>query len=175
MKKDELELEVRQLLQSTNLGMLSTYSTEESEDKAAGFPFGSMVRFVIGCDDENKGQPILMLSRIAEHSKHIAQQNKVSLLVSAVSEEVSEEVSAEVSSEDIQQTARLTLLGEMQKLDVDDPAIQHDAEIYFQQFPETREYFQLLDFDFYRLRITKGRYIGGFARAHWLKGAQFSC
>jgi len=167
MKKDELELEVRQLLQSTNLGMLSTYSTEESEGKAAGFPFGSMVRFVIGCDDENKGQPILMLSRIAEHSKHIAQQNKVSLLVSAVS--------SEVSSEDIQQTARLTLLGEMQKLDVDDPAIQHDAEIYFQQFPETREYFQLLDFDFYRLRITKGRYIGGFARAHWLKGAQFSC
>ncbi|OUS40019.1 hypothetical protein A9R00_08150 [Oleispira antarctica] len=162
MKKDELEIEVRQLLQSKTLGLLSTYAAEESEDKAAGFPFGSMVRFVIAEDDEHKGQPILMLSRLAEHSKHIAQQNKVSLLVSADAEN------------DIQQTARLTLLGEIHKLDADDPAIQQDGEIYFQQFPETREYFQLLDFDFYRLRIIKGRYIGGFARAHWLKGSQFT-
>ena len=162
MKKDELENEVKQLLKSKTLGLLSTYATEESEDKAAGFPFGSMVRFIIGEDDEHKGQPILMLSRIAEHSKHIAQQNKVSLLVSADVED------------DIQQTARLTLLGEMQKLDADDPAIQQDGEVYFQQFPETREYFQLLDFDFYRLNITKGRYIGGFARAHWLKAEAFN-
>ncbi len=162
MKKDELEIEVRQLLQSNTLGLLSTYAAEESEDKAAGFPFGSMVRFVIAEDYEYKGQPILMLSRIAEHSKHIAQQNKVSLLVSADAED------------DVQQTARLTLLGEMHKLDADDPAIQQDGEIYFQQFPETRDYFQLLDFDFYRLNITKGRYIGGFARAHWLKAEAFN-
>lgn len=162
MKKDELASEVRALLNSKTLGLLSTYTTEESEDKAAGFPFGSMVRFIVGESAEHKGQPIVMLSRIAEHSKHIAQMNKVSLLVSAD------------SHDDVQQTARLTLLGEMEKLAVDDPALQQDSEIYFNQFAETREYFQLLDFDFYRLKIIKGRYIGGFARAHWLKAEQFS-
>lgn len=162
MKKYELENEVQALLNAKTWGLLSTYAAEESDDKAAGFPFGSMVRFIIAESAENKGQPLLMLSRIAEHSKHIAQLNKVSLLVSAD------------SAEDVQQSARLTLLGDMEKLSTDDPTLQQDREIYFSQFPETREYFQLLDFDFYRLRIIKGRYIGGFARAHWLKAEQFN-
>jgi len=157
VKKQQLEDEVLALLTSQTLGMLSTYADEESEDKAAGFPFGSMVRFVIGDSSENKGLPILLLSRIAEHSKHIAQQNKVSLLVSG-----------EVN-DDIQQTSRLTLLGEMEKVHADDPKIQQDGEKYFQQFPEAREYFQLLDFDFYRLKVQKKRYVAGFGRAHWLK------
>lgn len=162
MKKDELEDEVRTLLNSKTLGLLSTYAIEGGEDKAAGFPFGSIVRFIIGQSAENKGQPILMLSRIAEHSKHIAQRNKVSLLVSAE------------SADDVQQTARLTLLGEMEKLSANDAAFQQDSEIYFNHFAETREYFQLLDFDFYRLKIIKGRYIGGFARAHWLNTESFN-
>ncbi len=164
MKKGELECEVRALLASQNLGLLSTYAPEGGDDKAAGFPFGSMVRFVIGQSEENKGMSIVMLSRIAEHSKHIALQNKVSLLVSG-----------NVDTErDAQQTARLTLLGEMEKLSLDTSPFQQDSEVYFQEFAETREYFQMLDFDFYRLKITKGRYIGGFARAHWLKAEQFA-
>lgn len=157
MKKHELESEVLTLLSSQSMGMLSTYTEAESDDKAAGFPFGSMVRFIVGESRENNGMPILLLSRIAEHSKHIAQQNKVSLLVSAE------------ARDDIQQTARLTLLGEMERVHADDPSIQQDGEAYFQQFPEAREYFQLLDFDFYRLKITKRRYVAGFGRAHWLK------
>ncbi len=157
MKKDELEQEVLTLLNSQSHGMLSTFADCDSEDKAAGFPFGSMVRFIVGESSENNTLPILLLSRIAEHSKHIAQQNKVSLLVSAD------------IGDDMQQTARLTLLGEMEKVHADDPSIQQDGEKYFQQFPEAREYFQLLDFDFYRLKITKRRYVAGFGRAHWLK------
>ena len=166
MKKQELEQEVLGLLKSQQQGMLSTYAAEDSEDKAAGYPFGSMVRFVICQSEEHGGSPLVMLSRIAEHSKHIAQQSNVSLLVSASD--------VALDDEDMQQVARLTLLGEMARLHADDPELQADAEVYFQQFPETREYFQLLDFDFYRLNIVKGRYIGGFARAHWLSGDLFN-
>ena len=71
MKKYELEHEVQALLNSKKWGLLSTYATEESDDKAAGFPFGSMVRFIIAESAENKGQPILMLSRIAEDRKSV--------------------------------------------------------------------------------------------------------
>lgn len=158
MKKDELEYEVNQLVESQQSGMLSTYAEADSDDKAAGFPFGSIVRYVTGQSEEFKGMPILMLSRIAEHSKHIENNNHVSLLVSA-----------EENKEGIQQTARLTLLGCMIKLDSEDPALQQEAELYFQSFPETRDYFQLLDFDFYYLHIEKRRYVAGFGRAHWLK------
>ena len=165
MKKQELEQEVLGLLNSQQHGMLSTFAEVDGDDKAAGFPFGSMVRFVICQSPKHRGLPLVMLSRIAEHSKHIELQTKVSLLVSAEDNET--------QNSDRQQVARLTVLGEMMLQHADDPDLQADAELYFQQFPESRDYFQLLDFDFYRLHIVKGRYIGGFARAHWLKGEQF--
>lgn len=163
MKKDELEREVNRLLESQTNAMLSTYAEVSSEDgikehQAAGFPFGSVVRYVVGQSDEYAGMPILMLSRIAEHSKHISQNNNVSLLISD-----------QETHSDVQQTARLTVLGSMIKLDAEDPALQYDAELYFQKFPETRDYFQLLDFDFYYIHIEKRRYVAGFGRAHWLK------
>ena len=162
MKKDELAREVNRLLASQHMGMLSTYAEEEGGDShahsAAGFPFGSIVRYVVGQSDEYSGMPIVMLSRIAEHSKHISKNNKVSLLISD-----------QATHDDVQQTARVTLLGTMIKLDADDPALQNNGEAYFQRFPETRDYFQLLDFDFYYLHIEKKRYVAGFGRAHWLK------
>jgi putative heme iron utilization protein len=158
MKKDELEREVNRLVASQQNGMLSTYAEADSDDKAAGFPFGSVVRYVVGQSDEYAGMPILMLSRIAEHSKHISKNNKVSLLISD-----------QEAHDDVQQTARLTILGTMVKLDADDPALQHDGEVYFKKYPESRDYFQLLDFDFYYLQIEKQRYVAGFGRAHWLK------
>jgi len=161
MKKDELEREVNRLVESQQRGMLSTYAEVDNDIeklKAAGFPFGSVVRYVIGQSDEYTGMPILMLSRIAEHSKHISHNNKASLLISD-----------QETHDDVQQTARVTLLGTMIKLDADDPALQQDGEAYFQQYPETRDYFQLLDFDFYYLYVEKKRYVAGFGRAHWLK------
>lgn len=163
MKRDELEREVNRLVVSQTTGMLSTYAEIPASDTdkahpAAGFPFGSVVRYVVGKSDEYEGMPIMMLSRIAEHSKHILHNNNVSLLISD-----------QETHSDVQQTPRLTMLGSMIRLDADDPALQYDAELYFQQFPETRDYFQLLDFDFYCLHIEKKRYVAGFGRAHWLK------
>ncbi len=160
MKKHELEQEVATLLQTQSQAMLSTYVAEDCDDKAAGFPFGSVVRFVLGQSEVHKGLPILMLSRIAEHSKHIAQQNRVSLLISEMD-----------AAKDIQQQARLTLLGTMERLSVDDPALMQDGEAYFSQYPESRDYYNLLDFDFYYLKIEKKRYVSGFGRAHWLKNS----
>lgn len=165
MKKDELARAVNRLVESQHIGMLSTYAEEESDGdiekhRAAGFPFGSIVRYVVGQSDEYSGMPIVMLSRIAEHSKHISKNNKVSLLISD-----------QETHDDVQQTARVTLLGSMIKLDADDPALQYNGEAYFKQFPESRDYFQLLDFDFYYLHIEAKRYVAGFGRAHWLKNS----
>mgnify|MGYP000232162727 CR=1 FL=1 len=163
MKKDELAREVNRLVESQQSGMLSTYAEVDSDTEklpAAGFPFGSVIRYVLGQGDEYNGMPILLLSRIAEHSKHIIHNNKASLLISD-----------QETHDDVQQTARVTLLGVMIKLDADEPALQANGEIYFQQFPETRDYFQLLDFDFYYLHVEKKRYVAGFGRAHWLKNS----
>ena len=167
MKKDELFAEVQQLLLSQRSGMLSTFMAleedeEESKRSAVGFPFGSVVRYVLADD----GAPLLLLSRIAEHSKHIASQSNVSLLVSGEATEGREGI--ETKNADIQQVARLTLLGDMQRLDAGSDYVENNAETYFTAFPESKDYFHMLDFDFYRLDVKKQRYIGGFAKAHWL-------
>ena len=64
--------EAKQFLRSTHSGILSTIST-----KFAGYPFGSVTPFVL----DHHCQPIILISSIAEHTKNIIANPKVSLLV----------------------------------------------------------------------------------------------
>ena len=71
--------------------MLSTHS-----QAMPGFPFGSVVPY---CLDAN-GWPLILISRIAQHTKNLQADPRCSLLV------------AERGAEDVQATGRLTLLAE---------------------------------------------------------------
>lgn len=154
MKKSELEHAARLLMASRKVAMLSTYSQDA---EMGNYPFGSMVRFAVAED----GSPLLVLSRIAEHSKHIAKNSSISLLINGQEIEGKE-----------QETERLTLLGELHCLDqkgYSQQELQDIAQPYFDAYPESLMYWQTMDFDIYKLEIHKARYIMGFARAHWLK------
>ncbi|RLU03700.1 MAG: HugZ family protein [Ketobacter sp.] len=135
----------RLVLQSVFSGVLSTHSK-----KYPGFPFGSVVPF---CLDET-GQPLILISRLAQHTQNIADNAKVSLtLLESNSEEG-----------DIQQVERLTLLAEAEAVAVVDQAAQR----YYRCFPQARGYHDELDFDFYRLNLVQLRFIEGFGQARWL-------
>ncbi|MBA55724.1 MAG: heme iron utilization protein [Pseudomonadales bacterium] len=135
----------RLVLQSVFSGVLSTHSK-----KYPGFPFGSVVPF---CLDET-GQPLILISRLAQHTQNIADNAKVSLtLLESNSEEG-----------DIQQVERLTLLAEAEAVAEVDQAAQR----YYRCFPQARGYHDELDFDFYRLNLVQLRFIEGFGQARWL-------
>lgn len=139
-----LSLEARKFLRSTRSGILSTHST-----RYEGYPFGSVAPFVL----DHNCQPIILISNIAEHTKNIAANPKVSLLVFA-------------GAEDLQANARLTLLGEAVKIYKDD-----DADLrarYLRYLPQAASYFDMHDFSFYRIHIHQARYIGGFGKMSWL-------
>lgn len=139
-----LSLEARKFLRSTRSGILSTHST-----RCEGYPFGSVAPFVLDLNC----QPIILISNIAEHTKNIAANPKVSLLVFA-------------GAEDLQANARLTLLGEAVKIYKDD-----DADLrarYLRYLPQAASYFDMHDFSFYRIHIHQARYIGGFGKMSWL-------
>lgn len=139
-----LSLEARKFLRSTRSGILSTHST-----RCEGYPFGSVAPFVL----DHNCQPIILISNIAEHTKNIAANPKVSLLVFA-------------GAEDLQANARLTLLGEAVKIYKDD-----DADLrarYLRYLPQAASYFDMHDFSFYRIHIHQARYIGGFGKMSWL-------
>jgi len=81
-----LNIEARKFLRSTHSGILSTHSA-----RFDGYPFGSVAPFVL----DHHCQPVILISTLAEHTKNIALNPKVSLLVFA-------------GAEDLQANARLT-------------------------------------------------------------------
>jgi len=136
----------RQLLLKEYRGVLSTHSAA-----MPGFPFGSSVPY---CLTEN-GWPLMLISRIAQHTKNLKADPRCSLLV------------AERGVEDVQANGRLTVLAEARQLD-DASAIDAAAARYYRYFPESRDYHNAHDFDFWVLQPVRWRYIGGFGAIHWL-------
>ena len=142
----QLHTEARQFLRSTRTAILSTHSA-----KFDGFPFGSVAPFVL----DHQCQPIILISNIAEHTKNIAANPKVSLLVFA-------------GAEDLQANARLTLLGTAHNINKNE-----DADLrarYLRYLPQASSYFDMHDFAFYRIQIESSRYIAGFGKMGWLSG-----
>ncbi|MEK1912712.1 MAG: pyridoxamine 5'-phosphate oxidase family protein, partial [Pseudomonas chlororaphis] len=106
----------RELLLKEYRGVLSTHSKA-----MPGFPFGSVVPY---CLDE-QGRPLILISRIAQHTHNLQKDPKCSLLV------------GEREAEDVQAVGRLTYLAEAEKLE-DAAAIEAAAERYYRYFPESQ-------------------------------------
>jgi hypothetical protein len=136
----------RELLLKEYRGVLSTHSKA-----MPGFPFGSLVPY---CLDAH-GWPLLLISRIAQHTHNLQLDCRCSLLV------------GERAAADVQAAGRLTLLAEARQL-VDPPAIEAAAERYYRYFPDSADYHEVHDFDFWQLQPVRARYIGGFGAIHWL-------
>jgi putative heme iron utilization protein len=140
-----LAKEALQFLRTTQSGVLSTFST-----KFAGYPFGSVAPFVL----DHSGQPIILISTIAEHTQNIIANPKVSLLVFA-------------GDEDLQSNARLTIIGEAKKINKEDADLRAR---YLRYLPQAAGYFDMHDFSFYRIKVAQIRYIAGFGKMGWIVG-----
>ncbi|OLS59383.1 HugZ family pyridoxamine 5'-phosphate oxidase [Pseudomonas putida] len=136
----------RELLLKEYRGVLSTHSKS-----MPGFPFGSVVPYCLDAD----GNPLILISRIAQHTHNLQKDPKCSLLV------------GERGAEDVQAVGRLTVLAEARKLEQAE-AIEAAAERYYRYFPESRNYHSAHDFDFWVLEPVRHRYIGGFGAIHWI-------
>ena len=143
-----LAKEALQFLRITRSGVLSTFCT-----KFEGYPFGSVAPFILN----HSSQPIVLISTIAEHTKNIIANPKVSLLVFA-------------GDDDLQANARLTLIGDAKQIDKEDADLRAR---YLRYFPQAVDYFEMHDFNFYRIDILHVRYIAGFGKMGWLAGNEF--
>lgn len=137
--------QARVLYARSHQGALSTLSVEVS-----GYPFGSVVSFA----PDAQGRPLLLLSRIAEHTRNIDADPRVSLILTE-------------GGDDAQEGGRLTLLGPARRL-VGGEA-DAGAARYYRRFPHARAYAQAHAFDLYVIEPLRLRYIGGFGRIHWLE------
>ncbi len=141
----------RELLLKEYRGVLSTHSKA-----MPGFPFGSVVPYCLDAE----GRPLILISRIAQHTQNLHKDAKCSLLV------------GEREAEDVQAVGRLTLLAEARPLR--DEEVAAAATRYYRYFPDSADYHKAHDFDFWCLEPVRWRYIGGFGAIHWLDGVNLA-
>ena len=137
----------RRFVRAQHYGVLSTISK-----KLDGYPFGSIVPYVL----DQEARPVILISTLAEHTKNIASDHRVSLLVHE-------------PSSDVQASARITLVGSSFCL-ADQAAIKPR---YLRYFPQAATYFDTHDFFFYRIDPTHIRFIAGIGNIHWVQGIQY--
>jgi putative heme iron utilization protein len=138
-----LAQDARRWLRAHRHGLLSTHSRA-----VEGYPFGSVVPYVLDHD----ACPVMLISRLAEHTKNLAADARVSLLIHQHDEG------------DVLAQARVTLLGKAE-LVADPRTIEPRYERFF---PATAGYRTQLDFEFWRIVPVTLRAIAGFAKVHWV-------
>jgi len=137
---------------SSDCGTLSTHSAD-----CPGYPFASIVP--VGFDEFNR--PIILISRLAQHTHNIIENAKVSLFLNDADQR---------GYDDVQTCARMTILAQAQRLSLD--ADVSVVQRYCRFYQRAESYYQELDFDFYRLEPEKVRFIAGFGQIHWLAPEQ---
>jgi heme iron utilization protein len=140
--------EARRFLRSRRHGVLSTLSRRHD-----GYPFGSVVPFVL----DHEARPVIFISRLAEHTRNIEADSRVSLLVSD-------------PGDDVQAGARLTLVGEAGRAGGDIEAMRAR---YLGYHPAAEQLMTLGDFAFYVIKPRALRFIGGFGHIHWVSAAAY--
>ncbi len=139
--------EARRFTRGQTSGVLSTISK-----RLEGFPFGSVSPFIL----DHTGRPVILISEIAEHTKNIIADPRVSIIVQPY-------------SIDMQTTGRTTLIGRAERLEDKDML----GPRYLRYFPQAESYFAMHDFHFYRIEPVRIRWIGGFGRIFWVDPEAF--
>ena len=139
--------DARKLLRSRDFGVLATHSRD-----LPGYPFGSIAPYVL--DDD--GQPLLLIASIAQHTKNIGADPRVSLTI------------WEEGLSDPQAGARLTWIGDAARTADGDASAKAR---YLRYLPSSAGHFDAHDFSLYRILLKRGRFIGGFGSIHWIEPA----
>jgi heme oxygenase (biliverdin-IX-beta and delta-forming) len=148
-KVEHAAKQARALLNSQYYGVLCTHSVD-----LAGYPFGSITPYCLNRD----GQPIILISTIAQHTQNIIANNKVSL------------IATERDVDDAQAAARVTYIGDANPIATND---NETVERYYSYFPFSRDFHKTHDFNFYTIDLVRARFIGGFGKIYWVEKTDF--
>ncbi len=134
----------RSLIRTRPLAALATSMTE------GGWPYASLV--LVACAQD--ATPLLLISNLAEHTRNLTAEPRVSLLFEATA-----------GLENPLTGARLTLLGEAVRSE--DAA---ERERFLRRHPEAELYAGFADFALWRVVPRRAHLVAGFGRIHWVEG-----
>jgi heme iron utilization protein len=139
----------RSLLRRSRQGALATLMP------GSGDPYCSLVNVASHPD----GSPILLISRLALHTRNLLGDARISLMLD------------ERAEGDPLEGSRIMLAGQAEQADRDDVAILRRR--YLNAHPSSEVFVNFKDFSFFRIRPSGAHLVAGFGRIVDLKPAQF--
>lgn len=117
-----------------------------------GWPYASLVTIAADVD----ASPLMLFSTLSDHTRNLARDDRASLLVEETSR-----------LKNPQTGPRVTLVGRIAK-----SADERAKRRFLARHPEASMYAGFADFHVHRMTVERVHFVGGFARALWLKGAE---
>jgi putative heme iron utilization protein len=140
----------RALLRSEPAAVLATASASRG-----GHPFASLVPFALS----RAGEPLLLLSELAQHTRNLAADPRACLLVH----------DAAATAKDPRTSPRAAILGRVRRVPAEE---EPDARArYLARHPGARGLLAL-DFALHVLEVEEAQIVGGFAAAGWVSGVE---
>ena len=139
----------RTLVAQSSTGTLCTLAVEP-----AGYPYGSFVTVAF-----EHGDPVFLISALAEHTKNLERDARASLLV------------AEGGAADPLANGRVTMLGPCTRVPGTGGGGARAA--FLAMHPNAAYYADFRDFAFWTLHVDSVRYIGGYGRMSWIGTAEW--
>lgn len=138
----------RQLMRSQAHAVLATSLV----DGESARPYASLV--AVACDMD--AGPLLLISDLAQHSRNIAADCRVSLLFDG---------GGAAAEADPLAAPRVSLLGEATRCND-----EHSLARFVARHPSAAQYAGFADFRLYRVAIRRGHLVAGFGRIAWVEG-----
>jgi heme oxygenase (biliverdin-IX-beta and delta-forming) len=138
----------RTLVAQVSTGTLCTIANEP-----AGYPYGSFVTVAF-----DSGDPVFLISALAEHTKNLERDSRASLLV------------AEGGATDPLANGRVTLVGPCTRVEGNGDSAR---AAFLAAHPNAAYYADFRDFGFWKLHVSSIRYIGGYGRMSWIAEADW--
>jgi putative heme iron utilization protein len=139
--------QLNQLVKKTTAASLATMYKD--------IPFNSLTPYAL---DKN-GNPIILISKLAIHTKNLDKNANCSLMVS------------KIDKTDVFNSQRVTFIGKMKK--VTGKEVEEVKKIYLKKYPDAEGFLELEDFAFYRMDIDKIYYVGGFGDIEWIEKSDY--
>jgi len=143
--------QAKELLRSVRAGALATLVPGNA------FPFASLVNVATAPD----GSPILLLSRLAAHTRHLASDPRLSLLL------------VQTGAGDPLAHPRVTIMGSGECVSDPDGRAALKAR-FLAKHPQSALYADFGDFAFWRVAMEQAHLNGGFARAGRFKASEIA-
>ncbi|MBM3568796.1 MAG: HugZ family protein [Alphaproteobacteria bacterium] len=118
-----------------------------------GWPYASLVLLAVDHD----GSPLLLMSRLAEHTRNLDADSRVSLLVTG-----------DFGGEDPLTSTRVTIQGRASP----SAEARHRAR-FVARHPSAQGYAGFGDFSVWRVAVERVHLVAGFGRIHWIDGQAF--